>query len=55
MYPDTDEEDMEDVILNDKIERCWRVVFVDNYGGVDDEKAIIHYKRWYVYMNDRKI
>ena len=42
------EEDMDDVNLDDG-----RMVFDDNYGGVDDAKALLHSKRWYFYMNER--
>ena len=35
-YPD--EEDMEDVNLDYEKEHHWRMVFEDNYGGVDDKK-----------------
>ena len=47
MDPDPDEEEMEDVRLNDKIEHHWRVVFKDNYRGVEDEKVFLHAKRRY--------
>ena len=49
--PDTDEEDMEDVKLDHKRERHWRIVFEDNNGGVDNKKSILHAKRWDVYIN----
>ena len=29
--------------------------FDDNFVGVDDEKEILHDKRWGVYMNDKKL
>ena len=45
------EEDMKDVRLGDERERHWRMVFEENMVGVDDEKAIIYAKMWYVYMN----
>ena len=45
MDPDTDEEDMEDLRLDDKREHYWRIVLEDNYGGVDNEKALLHAKR----------
>ena len=35
MDPDTDEEDMDDVRLNDKIECYWRMFFKDNNIGLD--------------------
>ena len=49
LYPD--EEEMEDVKLDDKVERHWRVFFEGNYGGVKNDKEILHAKRWDVYMN----
>ena len=49
-YPD--EEEMEDMSPDDEIERHWKMVNEENYGGVDDKKIIIHAKRWGVYMND---
>ena len=52
--PDPDEEEMEDMSPDDKIERHWKTVIEENYGGVDDKKFIIHTKRWGVYMNDKK-
>ena len=42
MEPDTDEEDIEDVVINDEREHHWRMVFEDNNGGVDGTKALIH-------------
>ena len=29
------------------------MVFEDNDGGVDDKKALLHYMRWGVYMNEK--
>ena len=53
MEPDPDEEDMEYVKLDDKKDRKWRIVFEDNDGGVEYQKAIIHDKRWDLYMNEK--
>ena len=50
---DNDEEDMEDVNLDNDRERNWRMVLEDNDGGVDDAKALIHAKRWDVYVNEK--
>ena len=47
--PDTDEEEIEDVVLDDDRERHWCMVFEDNNVGVDGKKALIHYKKWDVY------
>ena len=54
MDPDPDEEDMEDVRLDDKRERHWRMVLEDNYGGVDNKKALIYANMWYSYINNQK-
>ena len=53
MEDDPDEEDMDDINLDDKRERHWRMVFEDNGGGVDDEKALLHANRWYIYINEK--
>ena len=45
MGPDPDEEDMEDVRLDDERERHRKMVLEDNYGGVENEKALLHAKR----------
>ena len=49
-YPD--EEEMDDVNLDDERERHWRMVFEDNDVGVDNAKALIHAKRWDIYLNE---
>ena len=43
---DTDEEDMGDLKFGNERERHWRIVFEDNDGGVDDNNALLHSKRW---------
>ena len=45
---------MEDVKLDVERERHWRMVFEDNDGGVDDKKALLHAKMWYVYVNEKE-
>ena len=40
--------------LDDEREHHWRKVLEDNCGGVDNEKALLHDKRWYVYIQDNK-
>ena len=55
MEPDPDEEDMEDVRLDDERERHWRMVLGYNDRVLNDEKLIIHDKRWYVYINNKKL
>ena len=54
MEDDPYEEEMDGVNLDDERERHWRVVFEDIYGGVDDAKALIHAKRWDVYVNEKE-
>ena len=44
---------MEDVRLDDEREHHWRMVLEDNYEGVDNEKSLLHAKRWDVYMNNK--
>ena len=51
---DPDEEDMGNVNLYAKRESHWRMVFEDNGGGVDDAKALLHAKRWYIYVNEKE-
>ena len=50
---DPDEEDMDNANLDDKMERHWRMVFEENDGGVDDVKALLHAKRWDLYLNEK--
>ena len=53
MEDDPDEWEMYDVNLYDERGRHWRMVFEDNDGGVDNENALLHDKRWDVYMNEK--
>ena len=50
---DPDEEEMDDVNLDDKRERHWRMVFEENYGGLNDTKVLIHARRWDVYADEK--
>ena len=52
--PDLDEEYMEGVRLNYKIEHHFWVVLGGNYVGVEYQKAILHTNRWDVYMNNKR-
>ena len=54
MEDDLDEEDIDDVNLKGESESHWRMVFEDNDGGLEDVKALLHAKRRYVYVNERK-
>ena len=49
---DPDEEEIDYYSLDDKREHHWRMVFEDNGGGVGDAKALLHAKRWDVYVNE---
>ena len=51
---DTDEEEMDDVNIDNDRERHWRMVFDENEGGVDYAKALLHAKRWYLYVNEKE-
>ena len=39
--------------LDNERERHWRMLFEDSDRGVDDNKALLHSKRWYVYMDGK--
>ena len=45
---------MEDIKLDDEVELHCRMIFQDNGGGVDDKKALLHTKRWDVYVNEKE-
>ena len=45
---------MDDVNIYDEKERHWRNVFEDNEVGVDDRKALLHAKRWDLYVNEKE-
>ena len=42
---------MEDVKLDYEKECHWIMFFEDNDGGVDGKKALLHAKRWDVYVD----
>ena len=50
---DPNEEEMGNINLDDERERHWRMVFYDNDGGVENAKALLHSKRWDVYVNEK--
>ena len=52
LYPDREE--TEDVRLDNKRERHWRMVLRKMMEGWKIREAIIHAKMWYVYMKGRK-
>ena len=45
---------MEDANLDDEREHHWRMVSEENDQGVNDAKALLHYKRWNVYVNEKE-
>ena len=47
---------MEDLKLDNEMRCHWRMVYEENYQGVDDKnkKALIHAMRWYVYVNEKE-
>ena len=45
---------MDNVNLYDEMERHCRMVFKDNDREVDDKKALLHSKRWDVYVNKKE-
>ena len=49
---DPDEEDKDDINIDDERESHWRKSFEDNEGGVD-EKALLHAKRWDLYLYEK--
>ena len=54
MEDDPDEEEMDDVNIDDARECHWRMVFEDNEGGVENKKALLHAKIWYLYVNEKE-
>ena len=53
MDDDCDEEDMDYFNLDHEREHHWRMVFEENDKGGDNEKALLHDKRWDVYVNEK--
>ena len=49
---DPNEEEMEDTRIDNEIEHQWRGRFEENKRGLDNEKAILHAKSCYIYMNE---
>ena len=45
MDPDPDEEEIEDVVLGDEIERYWCMILEENNVGVGRTKALLHDKK----------
>ena len=53
MDPYPNEEKTENTGIDDERECHWRNVLVENDGGVDGKKYIIHDKRWDLYVNKK--
>ena len=47
-------EEMEDDKLDNEREPYWRMMFEENYGGVDDKRSLLNAKRWDVYVNEKE-
>ena len=54
MEDDPDEEEMDDVNIDDEIERHWSMVSEENGRGVYDAKALMHAKRCDLYVNEKE-
>ena len=54
MEDDHEKEDTEYVKFDDERERFCRMVFKENYGWVDNKKALLHDKRWGVYVKEKE-
>ena len=48
------EDNMCDVNIDNDWGFHWRIFFEDNDGGVDDNNALLHSKRWVVYVNKKE-
>ena len=53
METDNYKQDIWNQRINNEREHYWRIIFKDNNGEVDDEKYLMHAKRWNVYMNQK--
>ena len=42
------------MVLDDEKERHWGMIFEENNGRVDGNKALLHAKRWDVYNSDEE-
>ena len=54
MEDDTDEKETDNVNLDDYRDCHWKMVFEENDGGVNDNKALLHDKKWDVYVNKKE-
>ena len=44
---------MEDIVLDEKREIHWRMIFGKHEVAGDDYKALLYAKRWYLYMSKK--
>ena len=51
---DTNEEETDNTNSYNERGRHWRMVSEENDGGADDAKALLHAKRWAVYVNEKE-
>ena len=49
-----DQEGIDDMRPDNKIQNHWRVVLKDNKGEVYDDKLIIHANKWDFYINNKQ-
>ena len=52
MGADTNQEQMQNVVLEDKSEHQRSMVFEDNTGVLDDDKSLLHDKMWYAFITE---
>ena len=53
MESNPDKEETKDVPLENERERHWKMIFDNSEGGLDDVKALLHAKKWYVYLSEK--
>ena len=51
-YPYQD--DMKDFMVNEKMKNNLIMVIYGNEGERDEDKYLLYYKRWYLYMRDKR-
>ena len=52
MGADTNQEDMQNVVLEDESEHQQSMVFEDSTGVLDDDKSLLHDKMWYAFITE---
>ena len=51
---DPDEEEMDIINKHNEREHQCKIIFEYSGGGVDDKKALLHAKRWYLHVNEKE-